>query len=228
MDFSSRNNRNFLEKVRRENSLDLIGVADIREAREHFEGLWRRVVEELPLAVVIAVRVSPTVLSTLEDGPNLLYFHHYRQLNSLLDRAALGITREIEIKGYSAIPIAASQVVDWEKLIGHVSHRELAYLAGLGWRGRNNLLVTAKWGSQVRLASILTDFPLEPACPLIGDCGSCYCCLSACPAKAIEEEPTAFDRLACYEQLKEFSRSRRIGQYVCGLCVKACSGLADG
>jgi epoxyqueuosine reductase QueG len=216
--------QNLLEELRRETSLDLLGVADIRQKRNTFQGFPAGLIEAFPLAIVVAVHVSTAVLNTLEDGPNLLYYHHYRQLNSQLDRAAWRIAQEIERKGYSALPIPASQIIDWQKMAGHLSHKELAHLAGLGWRGRNNLLVTPRWGAQVRLASILTDFPLQPGHPLQRDCGSCQRCLTVCPAKAIKREATAFDHSACYEQLREFSRTRHIGQYVCGLCVKACSG----
>lgn len=213
-----------LERFKVENSLDLLGVADIRGSREGFLGLGTGAIETLPVALVIAVRVSATVLSTLEDGPNLLYYHHYRQLNFQLDRAASRIAQEIERGGYAALPLPASQIVNWATMKGHLPHKEVAYLAGLGWRGRNNLLITEKWGAQVRLATVLTDLPLDAAHPLQADCGTCQLCLAACPARAIREEPAAFDHKACYQQLREFNKTRRIGQYVCGLCVKACQG----
>ncbi len=213
--------RNRLEEIRRENSLDLLGVADT--GWECLE-LTGAISGKFSKAIVVAVRVSPSVLSTLVDGPNLLYYHHYRQLNFQLDRAALRIAQEIERMGYAALAVAASQVVDWATMRGHVSHKDMARLAGLGWQGRNNLLVTSLWGAQVRLATVLTDLPLEPGSALSSDCGGCQRCLSACPVGAIKLEPHGFDHEACYQQLKEFSKTRRIGQYICGLCVKACSG----
>ncbi len=215
---------NLLERVRHESSLDLLGIADVHQARREFLELTPAVSEKFSLAIVVGVRVSPTVLGALVDGPNLLYYHHYRQLNFQLDRGAARMAQEIERMGYAALPIPASQIVDWTTMRGHVAHKEVAYLAGLGWRGRNNLLITEQWGAQVRLASVLTNLPLEPARPLSAGCGSCRRCLSACPAGAIREEPGDFDHQACYQQLKEFSKVRRIGQYVCGLCVKACHG----
>jgi len=208
----------------RRSGIDLLGVADIREQQGCFYELPRELLARLSFAVVIGVRVSPTVLDTLKDGPNSIYYHHYRQLNFLLDNVALKIAAEIEKLGYCALPIPASQIIDWNKMIGHASHKKLAQLAGLGWRGRNNLLVTEKWGAQVRLASILTDFPLQRGYPVQRDCSSCQACLSVCPAKAIKEEITAFDHIACYNQLREFTRTLHIGQYICGLCVKACYG----
>ena len=224
MSSSLQENRNLLEQFRRECSLDLLGVADMRQEGKALAGLPENVRDSLPLAVVIALRVSRAVLSTLEDGPNLLYFHHYRQINAQLDRAATRISAEIERRGCSALPIAASQIVDWEKMAGQVSHKAIARLAGLGWQGRNNLLVTPQLGAQVRLATILTDFPLAPDHPLEADCGSCHRCVAVCPAKAIGQSPAAFDLPACYDKLNEFRKTRHIQQHICGVCVKACFG----
>jgi epoxyqueuosine reductase len=217
-------NRNLLEQLRRERSLDLLGVADMRSEGVMLAGFPENVRDSSPFAIVIGLRLSRAVLSTLEDGPNLLYFHHYRQVNAQLDRAATTIAAEIERQGGSALPVPASQVVDWEKMAGQVSHKAIARLAGLGWRGRNNLLVTPRLGAQVRLSTILTDFPLTPDHPLEADCGSCRRCAAVCPAKAIGETPAAFDLTACYDKLNEFRKTRRVQQHICGVCVKACPG----
>jgi epoxyqueuosine reductase len=224
---SLQENRNLLEHFRRECYLDLLGVADMRQEGKALAGLPEKVRDSLPLAVVIALRVSRAVLSTLEDGPNLLYFHHYRQINAQLDRAATRISAEIERRGCLALPIAASQIVDWEKMTGQVSHKAIARLAGLGWQGRNNLLVTPQLGAQVRLATILTDFALAPDHPLEADCGSCHRCAAVCPAKAIRDDPAEFDLPACYDKLNEFRKTRHIQQHICGVCVKACFGPAS-
>jgi epoxyqueuosine reductase len=224
MTSSIQENRILLEELLQECSLDLAGVADIRKEGSTFLGLPDGVRRTLPLAIVIALRVSRTVLDTLEDGPNLLYFHHYRQINAHLDRAATMISAQIERRGCSALPIPASQVVDWEKMAGHVSHKAFARLAGLGWLGRNNLLVTPQLGAQVRLATIFTDLPLDPDHPLHADCGSCHRCIAVCPAKAIRDDPAEFDLPACYDKLSEFRKTRHIQQHICGLCVKACPG----
>jgi epoxyqueuosine reductase len=215
-----------LDEMRDRCALDLIGVAGIAGARDHIFGLPKDMIERLSFAIVGGIGVSSAVLDTLVDGPNILYYHHYRQLNFHLDRAALGLAREIERRGYLALPVAASQVVDWERMRGHVSHKELGRQAGLGWLGINNLLVTPEFGARVRLVSVLTDMPLSPGRPLTAGCGGCRSCLAVCPAGAIHEGPASFDHLACYQQLKEFTKSRRIGQYICGLCVKACSSFS--
>jgi len=224
MDSVLRQNRHFLDQLRRDCSLDLMGVADLREEEEALAGLPANTRTVLPMAVVIGLRVSRAVLATLDDGPNLLYLHHYRQINAQLDRAATMISAELERHGRSALPIPASQIIDWQKMTGQVSHKAMARLAGLGWWGRNNLLVTPHLGAQVRLATILTDLPLEADRPMEAGCGSCRRCIAVCPAQAIRETPADFDLPACYGKLNEFRKTRGISQHICGVCVKACFG----
>ena len=226
MSITAEENRSLLERLRQECSLDLLGVADVSVDGRALEGLPESIRGSLPTAIVIALRVSAAVLSTLEDGPNLLYLHHYRQINAGLDRAATTISAEIERRGCRALPIAASQIVDWQRMAGQISHRAMARLAGLGWRGRNNLLVTPQLGSQVRLATILTDFPLPADHLLETDCGHCRRCAAACPAGAIGDSPASFDLAACRDKLDDFRKSRRVQQHICGVCVKVCPGPA--
>ena len=173
------------------------------------------------------MRLAPAVLGTLEDHPNQLYEHHYRQVNFALDRLALDLATVIQDLGAQALPVAASQLVDWQNQRGHLSHKRIAVGAGLGWLGRNNLLVTPRHGAQVRLVTVLTDMEMGNDHPLENGCGSCRACIAACPARAIGESPTEFRHLDCFAMLKEFQSKRYVSQYICGLCVRACSG-SDG
>jgi epoxyqueuosine reductase QueG len=126
--------------------------------------------------------------------------------------------------GYSALPIAASQIVDWQNQRAHLSHKRIGNAAGLGWIGRNNLLVNDKYGCQFRLVTILSDMPLITDKPVNKDCGKCHKCIETCPAQAIKEEPEDFLHIQCFEKLKEFQKKGYVGQYICGVCIKACSG----
>lgn len=208
---------------------DLFGVADIISVRESFL-LPERVKNRYPTAVSLGKEVLLSVLDDIQDAPTSLYFHHYRQLNVFLDRAALLLAGRITRAGYLALPIAASQVIDWQNQKAHVSHKKVGELAGLGWLGRNNLLVNPVLGARFRLVTILTNMPLKADSPLSFNCGDCHRCQVVCPAQAIKESPSEFDHLACYRKLKEFRDRGLVGQYICGICVKACHGqktLAD-
>ncbi len=203
--------------------IDLFGVADISSVRDQFllePGLKSR----FNRAIALGKRLLSAVLDELQDSPTALYMHHYRQVNFLLDRAALLTAGLIEDRGFHALPVAASQIIDWDNQKAHVSHKKVGELAGLGWLGRNNLLVNPEFGSRFRLVTILTDVPLEGGAPLAMDCGECQRCISSCPALAIKETSEAFDHRACFEKLKEFRRRGLVGQFICGVCVKNCRG----
>ncbi|MBM3330419.1 epoxyqueuosine reductase [candidate division WOR-3 bacterium] len=203
------------------------GVCRLNDIKTDDFLLPEKTTRDLPNAISIALHLSPAVLGTLEDHPNQLYEHHYRQVNFALDRLGLDLAALIESLGALALPVAASQLVDWQNQRGHLSHKRVAVGAGLGWLGRNNLLVTPRFGSQVRLVTILTDLDLEPDHPLENGCGSCRACITACPAKAIGETQTEFKHLDCFAMLKEFQSKRYVSQYICGLCVRACGGTRD-
>jgi epoxyqueuosine reductase QueG len=213
-----------LQALALEQGLDLFGVAETRNVAELLHDELAAVVDQLPYAISLAKRVSDAVMESLVDHPTLLYLNHYRQVNWLLDRVALRLTDTIQAQGFAAIPIAASQLVDWEALRAHVCHRSVAYYAGHGWFGRNNLLVNPRFGARIRLVTILTNLPLRVDVPLTDGCGECRACMSACPVGAIGESAREFQRDRCAENLKEFSSRYQLGQRICGLCIRACRG----
>jgi epoxyqueuosine reductase len=212
-----------LKKLSLKEGLDLFGVADIRQVKSQFQ-ISPKTLQNLDKAICLGLRLSRSILSEMEEKPTKLYFHHYKIINASLDQAALKLGNIIQRKGYAALAIPATQIIDWEKNTAHLSHRKLGALAGLGWIGRNNLLVNPELGSQFRLVSILTDMPLKVDRPAAEDCRSCQRCIAACPAQAIRENPADFDHKKCFEKLKSFQAQRQVEQFVCGVCVNVCSG----
>ena len=201
----------------------LFGVAPLPDLEELAFDLSPATIQNLTTGIALGVQLSDGVLDDITDHPTRLYLHHYRQTNYFLDRNAWELARLIEEMGATAMAIAASQTIDWINQRGHLSHKEVARRAGLGWVGRNNLLVTPEYGSRVRLVTILTDLPLSPDHPLEKDCGDCRKCIELCPAGAIAEDPSEFDHIKCYEQLGQFKKGLNLGHYICGVCVKACN-----
>lgn len=212
-----------LKEFCRSLGLDLFGVADIQNAKKEFM-ISPELLNKLDKAIVLGGRLSKTVLAELVQAPTRLYSFHYRTLNSLLDQSALKATIYIEDQGYLALPIPTSQILDWEKQTGHLSHKKMGEFAGLGWIGRNNMLVNEKFGSQFRLVTILTNMPLAIDKPVEGDCGFCHACVKACPAGAVKENPGDFDHLKCFDAIKNFQRLHLAEQYICGVCVNVCRG----
>jgi len=154
-------------------------------------------IDSLPCAISVGFHLSDAVLEDVENQPTPLYFHHYQRVNILLDTIGLIVASAIQDLGYQAMPIAASQIVDWKTQKAHLSHKHVARAAGLGWIGRNNLLVNEQFGSRIRLVTILTGIPLIVSSLQRWIAVPVWTGLPVCPAGAIQERPKDFDHLRC-------------------------------
>jgi len=76
----------------------------------------------------------------------------------------------------------------------------LAEKAGLGWRGKNGLLVSRSAGSMFFIGEMLVDLPLPVDAPIQPHCGRCHACLDACPTRAITA-PYRVDASRCISYL---------------------------
>lgn len=215
-----------LEQAARNLGASAFGTCETRDLRERFHPEIRETAQTLPAAISIGVALQKAIMETIIDHPTEIYKMHYRTINNLLDNITLRLAMTIASWGYRAVPIPASKLMESEPFIGHVNHREVAFQAGLGWRGRNNLLVNPVYGSHLRLATVLTDLPLPADEILARDCGGCLACLEICPAQAIGRIPEAFDLAKCNVQVSQFARQRNLGQRICGLCIRCCPGAA--
>jgi epoxyqueuosine reductase len=121
--------------------------------------------------------------------PRYAWRDHYSLLRDRLD--ALGR----RLGGAYRVLVDENQHVD----------REAAARSGVGFYGKNTMLITRRHGSWVVLGTLVTDVEIEPTPPLNTDCGSCTICIDACPTGALDE-PGTLDATRC---LSYWTQSRR-------------------
>lgn len=185
--------------------------------------------DNLVYAVTIAVKLPDAVLKTIEERPTISYFHEYRSANAFLDNVTFRLSRFIENLGFSSFPIPASQSMPNSEYQSTFSHKIGARLSGLGFIGKSGLFISTKYGSKVRLATVLTDLPLNSELPLIeSKCQGCTICENSCPAGAIsgKEYVEGLDReefFSCEKCSHHMKTYKDIGRgAVCGICIKVC------
>ena len=158
---------------------------------------------------------------------------------------------ELQIASYSlgndyheAIPPRLQEIVEFiEAQVGHpipnryytdtgpILERELAQRAGLGWIGKNSMLIHPQKGSTFLLAEILLGIELEPDEPFPTDhCGTCTRCLDACPTQCILPNRT-LDSRRCISYLTIENKGdipedlrEQVGNWVfgCDICQQVC------
>jgi epoxyqueuosine reductase QueG len=150
----------------------------------------------------------------------------YINTNDLIKTINDKIEILMEQNGYKTGKIPATHNFDTEKLISNWSHRHIAYIAGIGTFGINNMLIT-KHGCCGRLGSIIINYEfdeykkineIKEKC-LNKRNGSCGICQKKCIVNAYEN--TGFNRNKCYEQCLENAKYHKKAGHadICGKCL---------
>jgi len=188
----------------------------------------------LPRGVVIGVPLNKQVIATVIDGPNRAYSEEYDRANWLLNQLAQTCAYRLTEAGHGAVAIKSTVTkdeIDLETLSTVLPHKTVARLAGVGWIGKCALLVSQRFGSAIRYATVLTDAPLPTATPCDeSECGSCEACVAICPAGAPSgrnwqrglTRDDFFDAQACCQAARRQSLEAGFDQYICGRCIAAC------
>lgn len=140
---------------------------------------------------------------------------------------------EDKMNQLKAFILAQPEADDWELKpqvdTGELVDVAVAQRAGLGFIGRNGLLITEEFGSFVYLGEIVTNLELAPDTPVPFGCGDCTRCITACPTGALlgDGRMNAKRCLSYQTQTKEtmpeeFRKKIRNVIYGCDICQLAC------
>lgn len=190
----------------------------------------------------IEKRINPNIY--MEDGKTIIsiafpYYHeeenecsngfsvytkrldYHRVVNKYLNQ----IKEYIESLGGKAVCLVDSNALP---------ERHIAYLAGVGFIGRNNMIITEKYGSYVFLGEIITDLEIEcedkrsfEEIPLHKECGDCKVCYGECPTKAINGHRKNSNICLSYITQKKDISEKEIkllkgNVFGCDFCQKKC------
>jgi epoxyqueuosine reductase len=145
--------------------------------------------------------------------PRYTWSDGYAQLREKLDR--LGGT----LGGDYRVLVDENQHVD----------REAAVHSGVGFYGKNTMVITRRHGSWVVLGTLVTEAEVEATAPLDTDCGSCTLCIEACPTGALDD-PGTLDSTKCLSYWTQAPAAipaeyrSEIGDmvYGCDICQDVC------
>ncbi len=187
---------------------------------------------DYPCGVSVAINVPAHILEGIEDGPTTAYYEMYHELNARLNQIVSAGADFLEARGFKAFAQTTKAVRQDDSWATPLPHKTVATRAGLGWIGKNCLLVTPEYGSAVRLSSLLTDAPLSCGAAVNESrCGGCRVCQEACPAGALTGalwqvgvgRDEMFQKEKCREKQIELMKARTgIETDLCGKCFVVC------
>lgn len=183
--------------------------------------------KEYQSALVLAIPYEPQL--NLENYTEVEFDNSIYNARNKLERTLKDIElvlKEESIKYY--IPPIAQQ--NEEELLALFSFKYAAVNAGLGWIGKNGVLITEEYGPRVRLSAVLIDYPFKTRTQITESrCGTCNKCVDICPHKALKgvnwdintHRSDLIDYHLCNQ--KRSSYIEKLGRKsACGLCMVVC------
>jgi epoxyqueuosine reductase len=142
-------------------------------------------------AILIGIALTKDYLRRLSTDSNT-DFSEFTQKENIADRLAENIADLLMENGYKSYAQSESNIgndglIDGQSLCSVLPHKTIALLSGIGWIGKDNLIVTRKYGSAICFCTVLTNAPIisENKELMLPQCGSCNVCKTACPKQAI-------------------------------------------
>lgn len=210
---------------------DLVGIADLAQLKEELRTGPKDLLSPYTAAISIAVVLDMKAVAEMQGEPTPAYADNCKALNKKLNTLTELIVDWIRKQGFKCEAVPASKKLVEGGTEGSASHKAIAIMAGLGWQGKNLLVVTPKYGPRVRLSSVLTDMPFCFDSPIKNRCGRCTACYEACPVGAIKNVNTDFhysdrneaiDLDACHNNTLKYVDVPGVNYTFCGQCIPVC------
>lgn len=153
-------------------------------------------------AVLFGKALSIEYISTLKAGQKPKSKEVFN-LERKMDTLAIKIADQLESEGYKSVGKLKT---------GLLPHKTVALRAGLGFIGKNNLLITEQYGCALMLGKVLTTAPFVTMnkMPKEPQCGDCSICVDVCPTKALLNKTWSITT----------TRDEIITRKLCTLCLK--------
>ena len=173
---------------------------------------------QLPTAIVFALPLTAEYVKTVFNIPDYVQARiadnynfdddEYSQTEHKAGEIADELAKFITGKGYKAVSqsdtgLLADGVFDYETKESVLPHKTVALLGGLGWIGKNDLLITPEYGAAQCLGTVLTD-ALSPKC------GNCITCVNICERKVLKGKVWS----------RSVSRDEIVNIHGCSTCLK--------
>lgn len=219
-----------LNELLSEARVDKIGIARLEDWRG--TPLYEKAKKLLPGAKSIIVLAMELFLETVNYVSSQatvgdmalrdLYNANYEVAGGHLDWEGYKLIKALHNQGFKGLLLpAGGSPSDGRFLVGPISYKNAAEAAGLGIIGWHSLLITPEFGSRVRLASIITDAPLEGSPPLKMESPCLKCggaCIKICPARAIARPEAGDD----YHLDKFACSTYYTASGMCSECLRVC------
>ena len=216
---------NKLKKLLIKNGADEVGFANINNFIPK---------NKLNIGVVFYITYPKEIIRRLVNAPTQEYVDELVSLNTRLDALGMKCEEYLIENGYEAYAQTKKRLgTDFgENNSFELPHKTIATRAGLGWIGKSALFTTLKYGSALRLSSVLTNAPLDVGIPITkSKCGKCMECKNACLGGAISgkewnyklKRNDFYDDKKCEKYALKISYEN-LGKEdtVCGKCIFAC------
>jgi epoxyqueuosine reductase QueG len=221
----------WLEQVRQEIDVDLLGVVAIDE-HSHPDLLYgvKTFLPNAKACVVFGMEYDSEIMNLIKHpikyaaSPKTgeLLSPHVIQLNREIDQANYDMARILKKQGYRSIALPSRGLpMRPAQIKAALSYCHVAELAGMGTVGTHSLLITPEFGTRTRLTAMFTEAPLQATKRIdpVDDCTHCLDCVKICPVGAIAA-PAPGERYKIDAARCKFYRERVDN---CGLCQKVCS-----